>query len=65
MVNGANTTYQPAVAYQGNGQGNTPQQEPKTGRTQPIQAPVADTQHGGSRDHGDSADRGKNLNLKT
>lgn len=43
MVNGTNTTYQPAVAYQG-GQVNTPQQQPSSGKTQPIQAPAADTQ---------------------
>ncbi len=43
MMNGTNTTYQPAVAYQG-GQVNTPQQDPKSGQTQPIQAPAADTQ---------------------
>lgn len=43
MMNGTNTTYQPAVAYQG-GQVNTPQQQPSSGQTQPIQAPAADTQ---------------------
>jgi len=43
MMNGTNTTYQPAVAYQG-GQVNTPQQQPTSGQTQPIQAPAADSQ---------------------
>lgn len=43
MVDGPNITYQPAVAYQG-GQVNTPQQDPKSGQTQPVQAPAADTQ---------------------
>jgi len=43
MMNGTNTTYPAAVAYQG-GQINTPQQQPSTGQTQPIQAAAADTQ---------------------
>jgi hypothetical protein len=43
MVNGPNVAYQPAVAYQG-GLANTAQQEPKSGQTQPIQAPAADSQ---------------------
>jgi len=48
MVNATDTSYQPAVAYQG-GQVNTPQQEPKSGQTQPTQAPAADTQRGDQR----------------
>ena len=43
MMNGTNTSYQPAVAYQG-GQVNTPQQQPTSNQTQPIQAAAADTQ---------------------
>lgn len=48
MVNATDTSYQPAVAYQG-GQVNTPQQEPKSGQTQPTQAPAADTQRADQR----------------
>ena len=54
MVNGTDVSYQPAVAYQG-GQVNTPQQEPKSGQTQPIQAAAADTQ-----DNDQSSSRGGN-----
>ena len=49
MVNAPNTGYQPAVAYQGGPSVNTPQQEPKSGQTQPKQAPAADTQRGDQR----------------
>ena len=60
MMNGPNVSYQPAVAYQG-GQVNTPQQEPKSGQTQPIQAPAADTQSSDQSLSQDSKDRGKLL----
>ncbi len=68
MVNGPSTSYQPTVAYQG-GQINTPQQEVKSGETQPKQAPAADTQRGDQRTRDDngppaSADRGSNLDVK-
>ncbi len=65
MVNVPNTTYQPAVAYQG-GQVNTPQQEPKSGQTQPKQAPVADTQHSEQRSLSaqDDKNRGKEVDVK-
>ena len=64
MVNAPNTGYQPAVAYQG-GPVNTPQQEPKSGQTQPKQAPAADTQRGDQRTHAeDHADRGKKVDVK-
>lgn len=48
MVNATDTGYQPSVAYQG-GQVNTPQQEPRSGQTQPTQAPAADTQRADQR----------------
>ena len=66
MVNGTNTTYQPAVAYQG-GQVNTPQQQPSSGKTQPIQAPAADTpsnDHQQHSQHGNSS-RGSVVDVKT
>jgi hypothetical protein len=69
MVNAPDTGYQPAVAYQG-GHINTPQQEPKSGQTQPKQAPAADTQRGDqkfSRDEdrsNSSPDRGKSVDVK-
>jgi hypothetical protein len=65
MMNGANTSYQPAVAYQG-GHVNTPQQQPTSGRTQPIQAPAADTQshdHQQQSQHGSS--RGSIVDVQT
>ncbi len=69
MVNAPNTVYQPAVAYQGGTTVNTPQQEPKSGQTQPKQAPAADTQRGdqrslASQDSQDSRDRGKSVDVK-
>jgi hypothetical protein len=42
MMNGTNTSYPAAVAYQGGV--NTPQQQPASNQTQPIQAAAADTQ---------------------
>ena len=64
MVNGTNTSYAPAVAYQG-GPVNTPQQDPKSGETQPIQAPAADTQRGDqeSQDSRDNQDRGHTVDV--
>lgn len=64
MVNGPNVAYQPAVAYQG-GLANTAQQEPKSGHTQPIQAPAADTQHSddNTKHSGSSSDRGKHVDV--
>jgi hypothetical protein len=49
-MNPSGVSYPTAVAYQG-GQVNTPQQEPKTGQTQPREAPAADTQRGDQRSH--------------
>ena len=65
MVNAPNTSYQPAVAYQG-GQVNTTQQEPKTGRTQPKQAPAADTHRGDQQNDNSSSkeSRGKSVDVK-
>jgi hypothetical protein len=64
MVNGPNVAYQPAVAYQG-GTVNTPQQEPKSDRTQPIQAAAADSQSGDDKHSAqDSADRGKVVDVQ-
>jgi hypothetical protein len=64
MVDGPNISYQPAVAYQG-GQANTAQQEPKSGQTQPIQAPAADTQRGDQRSlqSDDSQSRGQRVDV--
>jgi hypothetical protein len=66
MVNATDTGYQPAVAYQG-GHVNTPQQEPKSGQTQPKQAPAADTQRGDQKSARDeqssSPDRGKSVDV--
>ncbi len=65
MVNATNTGYQPAVAYQG-GPVNTPQQEPKSGQTQPKHAPAADTQRGDQRTHTEEhSSRGKKVDVKT
>lgn len=66
MVNAPNTGYQPAVAYQGGPAVNTPQQEPKSGQTQPKQAPAADTQRGDQRSLAseDSKNRGKSVDVK-
>jgi hypothetical protein len=58
MMNGTNTTYQPAVAYQG-GQVNTPQQDPKSGQTQPIQAPAADSQGSDQQSSQGSSSQGR------
>ena len=58
MVNGPNISYQPAVAYQG-GQVNTPQQEPKSGQTQPIQAAAADTQSSDQQSSRDSSSQAR------
>lgn len=65
MVNVPNANYQPAIAYQG-GVVNTPQQEPKSGQTQPRQAPVADTQHSEQRSLSaqDDKNRGKEVDVK-
>lgn len=64
MMNGTNTTYQPAVAYQG-GQVNTPQQDPKSGQTQPIQAPAADSQGSDQQSsQGSNQDRGNNVDVQ-
>jgi len=65
MTNVTGTSYQPAVAYQG-GQVNTPMQEPKSGQTQPKQAPAADTQRGDMEKdkHQSSYDRGSKLDVK-
>ncbi len=64
MMNGPNTTYQPAVAYQG-GQVNTPQQDPKSGQTQPIQAAAADTQGSDQQSsQSSSQDRGKIVDVQ-
>jgi hypothetical protein len=62
MVNGPTVSYQPAVAYQG-GQVNTPEQEPRSGRTQPRQAPAADTQRGEQRSSSSREDRGQLLDV--
>jgi hypothetical protein len=58
MMNGTSTTYQPAVAYQG-GQVNTPQQDPKNGQTQPIQAPAADSQGSDQQSSQGSSSQGR------
>lgn len=50
MVSSASVTYQPSVAYQG-GEVNTPQQEPRSGQTQPTQAPAADSSRTDRRTH--------------
>jgi hypothetical protein len=63
MVNGPDTSYQPAVAYQG-GPVNTPQQEPKSGQTQPIQAPAADTQRADQRTADSPDSRGQNVDVQ-
>lgn len=64
MVNAPNTGYQPAVAYQG-GPVNTPQQEPKSGQTQPKQAPAADSQRADQRTHAEeNSNRGKSVDVK-
>lgn len=64
MADVSGTSYQPAVAYQG-GSTNTSIQEPKSGQTQPIQAPAADTQRGGLEDDklSSSKDRGTKIDL--
>lgn len=63
MVNGPTVGYQPAVAYQG-GPVNTPEQEPRSGRTQPRQAPAADTQRGDNqRSLSSREDRGQLLDV--
>ena len=65
MMNGPSTSYQPAVAYQG-GQVNTPQQQPSSGKTQPIQAPAADTQRNDEQQSSKySRDRGNVVDVKT
>ncbi len=56
--------YQPAVAYQGGAVG-TSEQEPRTGQTQPRQAPAADTQRS-AEDNDDrhaASDRGRKVNI--
>lgn len=65
MVSATNTnSYQSAVAYQG-GQVNTPQQEPRSGQTQPKQAPAADTQRGDQENNASSnSNRGKSVDVK-
>ena len=63
MMNGPNTSYQPAVAYQG-GQVNTPQQQPTSGQTQPIQAPAADTQSNDQQQSSSSNNRGGIVDVK-
>jgi hypothetical protein len=64
MMNGPNTSYQPAVAYQG-GQVNTPQQQPTSGQTQPIQAPAADSQGSDQQSsQSSSQDRGNIVNIQ-
>ena len=63
MMNGPNTSYQPAVAYQG-GQVNTPQQQPTSGQTQPIQAPAADTQSYDQQQSSSSNNRGGIVDVK-
>ena len=64
MTDVSSASYQPAAAYQGESI-NTPAQEPKSGQTQPKQAPAADTQRGDPE--GDkqslSHDRGKKLDV--
>ncbi|MCK5556024.1 MAG: hypothetical protein KAI76_07295 [Alphaproteobacteria bacterium] len=64
MTNVSNTSYQPAVAYQGE-QVNTSLQEPKSGQTQPLKAPAADTQRSGQENDKQSLphDRGKELDI--
>lgn len=66
MVDAVNTGYQPAVAYQG-GPVSTSPQEPKSGQTQPLQAPAADTQRGDldlQRDGDDGGQGRKRLDIK-
>ena len=63
MMNGPNTSYQPAVAYQG-GQVNTPQQQPTSGQTQPIQAPAADSQSTDQQRSGRDVNRGGIVDVK-
>ena len=66
MVSVPNVSYQPAAAYQGE-HVNTPQQEPKSGETQPKQAPSADSQRGdqdNTRQESSSSDRGKTIDVK-
>jgi hypothetical protein len=62
MVNVPDAGYQPAVAYQG-GPVNTPQQEPKSGQTQPKQAPAADTQRGDLSERSTSQ-RGQSVDVR-
>lgn len=57
MVSSASVAYQPSVAYQG-GQVNTPQQEPRSGQTQPAQAPAADSSRADRRTHAPEESRG-------
>lgn len=63
MADISSTSYQPTVAYQG-GAINTQMQEPKSDQTQPIQAPAADTQHGGLEGKSmPSHDRGSKIDV--
>lgn len=63
MVNGPSVSYQPAVAYQG-GPVNTAEQEPQNGRTQPLQAPAADSQHGDEQHGSSGRERGQVLDVR-
>lgn len=66
MVNGPGTSYEPAIAYQG-GLMVDKALEAKSGQTQPINAPAADTQRGDQRtfESPDNKDRGRIVDVKT
>lgn len=65
MVTTPNVSYQPAAAYQGEPV-SAPQQEPRSGQTQPREAPAADTQRGDqdSRQESSSPNRGQTVDVK-
>lgn len=56
------STYQPAVAYQG-GHVGTSEQEPRSGQTQPRQAPAADAQRSAEDNDNPTRERGGKVNI--
>lgn len=44
MLNGPSVSYQPSTVYQGQAPLSAPEQEPRSGQTQPREAAAADSQ---------------------